>query len=434
MIPKMDSNTLSDVLTQADDLARQGNLETAIDLLQNALSTSPRNLEALTLIGRMHRANGNHKLALPALKKLCELTPKNAWAYYDFAEACEATGDHKSAAINFLKAWSLDSKNARFALSAGYALWQTGKTDEALSVWSIGSDMDPMVRAAQYESQANVETREKSQKADLELRRHLTRLYEDGLKKHSGTQRLEGAYWPQTHFGTVQYKADNQKPYMFYVPDFAPSPIFDTKPLEWANSLKDQTPSILEELKTYLQHTNDFGSPYVAHMVDGDLNWQKLRNSDHWNALHLYKNAQEQDCLKSFPKTQKALAVAPLVELFGTPMEVFFSILKPGTHIPPHFGLSNSRLTAHLPLIVPENCNIRVADQIHHWQEGELFLFDDSFDHEARNDSDEIRVVLIFETWRPDSSKEEITALQDSMEIRSKWLSSRHIPDFESLI
>ena len=70
-----------------------------------------------------------------------------------------------------------------------------------------------------------------------------------------------------------------------------------------------------------------------------------------------------------------------------------------------------------------------MADHVHYWREGELFLFDDGWDHEAWNDSEETRVVLIFEAWRPDLRPEEITAIQTSFEDRDKWIRTRLIPN-----
>ncbi len=60
-------------------------------------------------------------------------------------------------------------------------------------------------------------------------------------------------------------------------------------------------------------------------------------------------------------------------------------------------------LRCHLPLIVPdsEKCAIRVGEETHHWQEGKLVIFDDSFEHEAWNKSDARRVVLMFDIPNP---------------------------------
>ena len=49
---------------------------------------------------------------------------------------------------------------------------------------------------------------------------------------------------------------------------------------------------------------------------------------------------------------------------------------------------------------VPD-CRYRVGFEERRWTVGELLIFDDSIEHEARNDSDELRVVLIFDVWNP---------------------------------
>ena len=78
-----------------------------------------------------------------------------------------------------------------------------------------------------------------------------------------------------------------------------------------------------------------------------------------------------------------------------------FSILKPRTRIPPHTGTSNTRVTVHLPLIVPPGCRFRVGADTREWREGEAWAFDDTIEHEAWNDSDQPRAILIIDAWNP---------------------------------
>ena len=58
-------------------------------------------------------------------------------------------------------------------------------------------------------------------------------------------------------------------------------------------------------------------------------------------------------------------------------------------------------LAASLALIVPENCHFRVGNQTRQWVPGKVWVFDDTIEHEARNDSDKLRVVLLFDIWHP---------------------------------
>jgi aspartyl/asparaginyl beta-hydroxylase (cupin superfamily) len=76
-----------------------------------------------------------------------------------------------------------------------------------------------------------------------------------------------------------------------------------------------------------------------------------------------------------------------------------FSLLAPRTRIPPHSGVANTRLVCHLPLIVPPGCGFRVGAETRAWKPGEAFVFDDTIEHEAWNDSGELRVVFIFDVW-----------------------------------
>ncbi len=67
----------------------------------------------------------------------------------------------------------------------------------------------------------------------------------------------------------------------------------------------------------------------------------------------------------------------------------------------------NCRFVCHLPLIVPPGCGFRVGAETREWRVGELLVFDDSVEHEAWNDSDHDRLVLIFDIWQPELSLEE---------------------------
>jgi aspartyl/asparaginyl beta-hydroxylase (cupin superfamily) len=88
-----------------------------------------------------------------------------------------------------------------------------------------------------------------------------------------------------------------------------------------------------------------------------------------------------------------------------------FSILEPHTHIPPHHGMLNTRLICHLPLIVPDGCRLRVGNDVRLVEAGKMLIFDDSIEHEAWNDSDDSRIILLFEIWRPELTAAECMAL-----------------------
>ena len=92
-------------------------------------------------------------------------------------------------------------------------------------------------------------------------------------------------------------------------------------------------------------------------------------------------------------------------------------MLTPGTTIKPHYGVSNVRHVVHLPLLVPGDCALNVIGAgEHHWREGELMMFDDTYQHEAWNRSDSTRVVLLMDCWNPYLSEVEKIAVRALIE------------------
>ena len=85
-------------------------------------------------------------------------------------------------------------------------------------------------------------------------------------------------------------------------------------------------------------------------------------------------------------------------------VSVMFSVLEPGARLPAHHGPYNGLLRLHLGLIVPEPREavaIRIDGAVHHWEEGRALIFDDTYEHEARNESGHTRVVLFVDFERP---------------------------------
>ena len=123
----------------------------------------------------------------------------------------------------------------------------------------------------------------------------------------------------------------------------------------------------------------------------------KTQQKNSWKIeqFFLYGNTINRGMERS-PNSAKLLKEVPEIQT------ALFSILQPGTHIKTHKGEYAGMLRYHLGLKVdkPEFCKIRVEDKIHHWQEGEAFIFDHTNEHEAWNNSDQIRVILILDFIR----------------------------------
>ena len=153
-------------------------------------------------------------------------------------------------------------------------------------------------------------------------------------------------------------------------------------------------------------------APYVQADPTRASRGHALLDDPRWSAFHLLENgvphaANAPRC----PATLAALDAAPLPHIAGRSPMALFSLLRPHTHIPAHNGMLNTRLIVHLPLIVPERCRLRVGNETRAVERFRPMIFDDSIEHEAWNDGDATRVVLLFEVWRPELDAAERDAL-----------------------
>ena len=202
-----------------------------------------------------------------------------------------------------------------------------------------------------------------------------------------------------------------QRPTSFYYPQLPQRPFFEREEFAWAAALEAAAPVIRSELEAVLSDEAAL-APYVTGEPDRPVKQHPLLEDPRWSAFHLYRQGAPTERARILcPATLSALAAAPLPAIDGRAPMALFSVLRAGTHIPPHNGMLNTRLLCHLPLIVPPNCRLRVGNETRTVEAGRLMIFDDTIEHEAWNDSAETRIVLIFEIWRPELDAAERTAL-----------------------
>lgn len=203
-----------------------------------------------------------------------------------------------------------------------------------------------------------------------------------------------------------------QQPAVFYYPYLAQRQFFDRDEFDWAATLEAATPLIREELEALLGEGADF-RPYVEDKPNRPAKpFHHLNNDESWTALYLWRDGElVPEIAERCPRTVEALNKVPLSHIGGRTPAVLFSRLESGGHIPPHSGMLNCRLICHLPLIVPPGCWFRVGNDTREWEEGKLLIFDDSIEHEARNSSDELRIILLFDIWRPELTETERQAI-----------------------
>lgn len=203
--------------------------------------------------------------------------------------------------------------------------------------------------------------------------------------------------------GDEQVEMTLQRPSSFYFPGLPQRAFYEREQFDWAPTVEAATPVIRAELEAALADPGLF-KPYLTHEPGRPrVDFDGMHDNPQWSALHLIDSgAPIPEMAARFPATLAALAAAPLSRISVRSPSIMFSLLQPGARIAPHHGMINARLICHLPLIVPGAGALQVAEEARQWEEGKLLIFDDSVQHEAWNDADSDRIVLIFDVWRPE--------------------------------
>lgn len=200
-----------------------------------------------------------------------------------------------------------------------------------------------------------------------------------------------------------------QVPQTFYYPDMPPVDFADPSHYPWREAIEAQTGTFLAEGRALMADPANF-LPYMQQSnvrPQGDVHGL-LGNPD-WSTCYLTDKGQPiPERVALAPVTFSALdQTVPLCRIGTRAPSIMFSLLRAHSNIPAHTGMVNCRFVCHLPLVVPDQCGFRVGATTREWNFGDLMVFDDSVEHEAWNNSDDDRLVLIFDVWRPELSAEE---------------------------
>jgi len=209
------------------------------------------------------------------------------------------------------------------------------------------------------------------------------------------------------------------------IPGLRASKFWDPDQFSWIKDLRKSFPKIREEVMSLRdsgkQKEKSGFQPYRAPSssssqetssnTNESIRGSAAHDSGEWNIYYLYLHNMDFTTNRDrLPETVKVLKNIP--RFYDHAM---LSNLSPNTHVTKHHGPTNKKLRIHLPLYVPsktDSCRLRVGDETRSSKEGHVVVFDDSFEHEAWNDSNEkSRVVLIFDIWHPDLSDREIKFL-----------------------
>lgn len=169
--------------------------------------------------------------------------------------------------------------------------------------------------------------------------------------------------------------------------------VWDPARFEWARRIEAGYPEIRAEVDDLLHGPTEI--PHIEDVTGGI----PQGNIGPWRSFVLMHQGRWMDWnCERCPRTTELVRSIPGLTMAG------FSVLEPGTHITEHRGPNKGALRYQLGVVVPGDygdCRIRVGEDMLVWQEGEGVMFDFTVPHEAWNDSDGIRVLLMLEVITP---------------------------------
>ncbi len=365
---------------QGLDALRAGNAELAVRLFEQAVAMDSTAISLWRNLAHARRLAGDDAGERAALEEGLAIDARDLGALIRLAQWFERSGDRREAMIR----WS--------------GVIQLGE--------QIGDPSSELLRLIEH---ARVYCAEQQARIAAPIREVLA-------PRHTGfdatARRRAGAFMDHVLGGRRIYP--NVCAGLHY-PFLPADEFFDEHHFPWFAELAAETDAIRAELEALIADPGDALIPYVR-MEKGvsGSQWDPLNHNLNWGACFLWEYGRPNEpVLERCPRTAAALARLPGARIPGRAPSAFFSMLRPHTRIPPHTGVTNTRAIIHLPLIVPPGCGFRVGGETREWVVGKPFAFDDTIEHEAWNDSGELRAVLIFDVWNPHLSTKEQALVAD---------------------
>ena len=412
------------LLAQVREALARGDTADAEDFAGQLLHLQPDHEPSLAFLSSHARQRGDTARALDVAQQGLRLLPQSALLHFNLGATLAGDRRNTDAREALLAAIALAPSLlvARFWL--GSVQERLGELEASLHTRMRTLAMAEREGFLMQASRLPAETRAHVDAAIAAVNRGreaaLALAWQDLSARHSdgALKRIRAAL--DRHLGKSSFEPGNprQRPSFLFIPGLPDLPWFEREEFAFLDAIEQASEVIRAELLELLADETRF-EPYVDMPDNAPAApaWHELNHSPRWSGYHLFRHGERVDehCRRC-PRTAATLESLPLLHIPGHGPEALFSVLRPGTHIPPHTGVINGRLTVHLPLIVPENCGKLVAGgQARSWQEGRCLVFDDSYFHEAWNDSAHTRVVLLFDIWNPHLGAAECEALTTSI-------------------
>jgi aspartate beta-hydroxylase len=419
-------------------LLARGQHDEAEQIFNKVLEAAPYHRDALNFLANRAYGRGELGLCMELLEKAIRTKPDDPVLLENLAVAYIDGGKLAEAEEQFDKVLALKPGDLDATLYKGHLLDRSGRHAEALEYYARACIGVGNVKAYLHSSLRPTRMKDLLRHAVNAIMNELRRMLAAGLEPvhagHPGADFSRVDDCVLAFVGGPQQRPDAlQRPSFLYFPGLSTKPFYERDEVPESRVLEAAAPAVLAEYSTLLAQAAEF-PPYVQAPEQQDpQQWRELNNSLAWSAYHLYRNSERSaEACEACPETARVVESLALARIPGHAPEVFFSVLKPGTHIPPHFGLGNYKLAMHLPLVLPGDCSIRVGNETRSWEEGKCLIFDDSFQHEAWNRSGQPRVVLILDVWHPELHEHERAALSAVIDVAGAFRKSYGIEFFKT--
>jgi aspartyl/asparaginyl beta-hydroxylase (cupin superfamily) len=393
------------------------------------------------VVGLVHSARaasaaGRETEATQLLDRAVKMAPRHPFVNNELGVRAQQRGDAESAATHFGIATTSDPRHPALWSNLSQALHELGRFDEERDAIERALQLEPRHLSALLQKGVLLEATtglrsavsayqnalatipegvtlppqvkeavDHARAAVSEGQADLMRLIEERLAPvYASTSAIDRRRADKCiDILTGRRRAYVPEPTFMHFPGLPIIEFFDREQTPWLGELEAATDDIRSELLGVLAADREGLEPYVAYPDGTPLDqWKELNRSRRWSAYFLWNQGEPQhEHLARCPATAAALERTPQCRVLARAPTAFFSILDANTHIPAHTGITNTRLTVHLPLIVPPGCRFRVGSETRDWVAGEAWVFDDSINHEAWNDSDSSRAILLFDIWNP---------------------------------
>ena len=363
-------------------------------------------LNALGAQGMAALERGGNAEALRCFSAIVAAGRADGTVWVALALARQALGDLDGLVEALDAALKLEPQNVRALLMKGDVMADRGDRRAAVSFYGAALDLVPNTEGLPPEAVSEMDrVRGARDRLNDTLHADLTRgLIARGYDPTTASPRfnesLELLAGRKTRY--------IQEPRSYFFPGLPTIQFYPREDFPWLDAIEAASGDILAELTALMADGPGIFSAYVEAEMNRPATEGDLLENDDWSACYLWRDGVPvAEIAARCPKTMAALKHAPLERIAGRSPFALFSKLTPGAVIAPHTGFHNSRLVCHLPLIAPKGCWFRVGNETRTWETGKAFVFDDTIEHEARNDSAEVRIVLIFNIWHPELTEAE---------------------------